>query len=254
MTKALSGRLWLAAIGSLVVTTSQVAAQEDQWRTRAELGASVFFGNTSQTAVTSAASAERTSPVLGVLSRAAFTYGEGTDEQGIASVNKRAWNLAIDLSFDPEKPFNVFVRGKTESIFEKKIELRYNGGVGGKYQFLRSETGRAEFSLAVLSEKTIPRDETGRESTVVGKWASRFYMTRALADGRITFESETSYEPEFDDAGVFILNSKNSLAFQLSERLALQFSFVDQYDSEAKGRGARTNNDGQLFFSVVSTF
>ena len=32
------------------------------------------------------------------------------------------------------------------------------------------------------------------------------------------------------------------------------FSFVDSYDSEAELRGARSNNDGQIFVGVVGTF
>ena len=50
------------------------------------------------------------------------------------------------------------------------------------------------------------------------------------------------------------LTSRNSLAFQLSQRVGVQFSFVDSYDSEAQIRGARSNNDAQLFFGVVGTF
>ena len=44
------------------------------------------------------------------------------------------------------------------------------------------------------------------------------------------------------------------MAFQLSQRVGVQFSFVDSYDSEAEIRGARSNNDAQLFFGVVGTF
>ena len=53
---------------------------------------------------------------------------------------------------------------------------------------------------------------------------------------------------------MFTLTSRSSLAFQLSQRIGVQFSFVDSYDSEAEFRGARSNNDGQIFFGVVGTF
>jgi hypothetical protein len=36
--------------------------------------------------------------------------------------------------------------------------------------------------------------------------------------------------------------------------MAVQLSFVDAYDTEAEARGARSNNDGQIFFSLAATF
>lgn len=231
------------------------AAQESPaWKTRAELGASVFFGNTSQIALTTAASAERASDALGLVSRLTYTYGESTDADGNTSVNTRSWNIGTDIDLDPASPVNAFVRGKVESVFEKKIDLRWNVGGGAKVQFLRGPMGGAEFSLAIVAERTKPREEVNQPTVTVAKWSSRFVFTREMASGRVTFASETSYEPEFDRLGTFTLSLRNALAFQLTEGFALQVSVRDAYDSQAKSRGARTNNDGQLFFSVVSTF
>ena len=41
---------------------------------------------------------------------------------------------------------------------------------------------------------------------------------------------------------------------KLSEIISLKLSVVDQYDSRAKVRGARDNNDGRVLFSVLSSF
>lgn len=231
-----------------------VAQEASDWRTRAEFGASVFFGNTSQTVVTTTASAERTSAALGLASRMTFTYGEATDADGNTRVNNRAWNIGTDLNFNTSTPLNAFMRGKVESTFEKKIDLRWSIGGGGRIQFLRGSTSRAELSVAVVAERTIPRKETDQPTLTVAKWAGRFLFTREMAEGRVTFESDTSYEPEVKRFGTFTLNSRNALAFRLKSGLALQVSVRDAYDSSARSRGARTNNDGQLFFSVVSTF
>ena len=48
--------------------------------------------------------------------------------------------------------------------------------------------------------------------------------------------------------------SRNSIAFQLNTRIVVQLAFVDAYDTEAEARGARSNNDGQIFFSLAATF
>jgi Protein of unknown function, DUF481 len=239
---------------SFVVTISAAAQEANPSKTRAELGASVFFGNTSQIAVTTAATTERSSNDLGFVSRMSYTYGEATDLDGKTTVNKRSWNVGTDLNLYPERPVNAFISGKVESVFEKKIDLRWNVGGGARVQFFRGPTGGAEFSVAVVAERTIPRREVGQAAVTVAKWSSRVRLTRELAEGRITFQFDTTYEPEWRDLGTFTLGLSNSLAFQLTEGLALQVSVKDSYDSQAVSRGARTNNDGQLFFSVVSTF
>lgn len=229
-------------------------AEEAEWASTATLGASVFFGNTSQTAVLAGATAQRLSPVLEANAGISFAYGEARDPNGISSVNKRSWSASTQLDFDPTNPFNLFLSGKVESVFEKRIDLRWNAGGGARYQFLRQGPNRGSLALAVLGEQTRPRDATDEEIETVGKWSARLRYTREMAGGMITFSSDTQYEPELDDLAIFTLSSTNSFTFQLTEGLALQLQFVDDYDSEAEARGARTNNDGRLFFSVVTTF
>jgi hypothetical protein len=52
----------------------------------------------------------------------------------------------------------------------------------------------------------------------------------------------------------FTLTSRTSLAYKMTTSLALQASFLDNYDSEARDRGARSNNDGELLFGLSATF
>lgn len=84
--------------------------------------------------------------------------------------------------------------------------------------------------------------------------AARFKITKGVDEGRARFESDTTFEPEASDIAAYTLTSRNSIAFQLNQRIAVQLSFVGAYDSEAVARGARANNDGQIFFSLASTF
>jgi len=183
-----------------------------------------------------------------------YTYGESTDVDGNSRVNKRSWDVGIDLNFNPERSVNAFVSSKIESAFEKKIDLRWSLGGGGRLQFWRSPAGGGEFSVAVVAERTTPRAEAEQATATVAKWSNRVGFTREMAEGRITFTFDTTYAPEFKHLGTFTLGLRSALAFQLSEGLAFQISVMDAYDSQAESRGARTNNDGQLFFSVVSTF
>ena len=87
----------------------------------------------------------------------------------------------------------------------------------------------------------------------VAKWAGRFKLTKGAGDGRVRFGSDTTFEPEASDLAVYTFTSRNSIAFPLNMRIAAQLSFVDAYDTEAEVRGARSNNDGQIFFSLAAT-
>lgn len=238
---------------SLGPAAEPARGQDRNWAAKGELGASAFFGNTSQAAVTAALSGDVGRGLLHLNGRTGFAYGRATNEAGETFMNKRAWDIAVRLDFDPDTPLGAFVVSKVESVFEKKIDLRYSAGLGGKYQ-VGGDGTQAAFSVAMLVEKTIPRKETGVPEEVVAKWSAGFRLTRGSDGGRVRFETETSFEPEVKEVGVFTVTSRSSLAFQLSQRLGVQFSFVDSYDSEAEIRGARSNNDGQIFFGVVSTF
>lgn len=232
---------------------AQETADNRNWAAKGELGGNAFFGNSSQIAITAALSGDRGRGLLRLSGRTGFAYGRETNDAGESFMSKRAWDLVVRLGFDRGTELGAFVVSRVESIFEKKIDLRYSGGAGGKYQ-IGGGGIQAELTLALLVEKTIPREEAGVPESLVAKWAAGFRLEREIDDGRLRFETETSIEPELREPGVFTLTSRSSLAFQLSQRIGVQFSFVDSYDSEAELRGARSNNDGQLFFGVVGTF
>mgnify|MGYP006157452439 FL=1 len=225
------------------------------WEAKGELGASAFFGNTSQFAVTTAVSGEADRGILDLNGRFAFAYGEASNKLGETVMNKRAWEITSDVNFDAGASFKGFLLGKIESAYEKKIDLRYNLGIGGKYEgdFQGMET---EWSFAMLAEKTLPLEEKLFliERKIVAKWSAGFAFRKTLRDGRLTIESDLSVEPELKNLSSMTLSSRQSVSLQLNQSIAIQFSFVDSFDSEAQARGARSNNDGQIFFSLVSTF
>jgi hypothetical protein len=240
-------------VGPLGLVAQEATDETRSWAAKGELGGSAFFGNTSQAVITAALSGDRGRGLLRLSGRTGFAYGRETNDAGESFMSKRAWDLVVSLDFDPGTALGAFVVSRVESIFEKKIHLRYSGGAGGKYQI--GEGGiQAELTLALLVEKTVPREEAGVPESLVGKWAAGFRLEREIDEGRVRFEIQTSIEPRLREPGVFTLTSRNSLAFQLSQRVGVQFSFVDSYDSEAQIRGARSNNDAQLFFGVVGTF
>jgi hypothetical protein len=129
--------------------------------------------------------------------------------------------------------------------------------VGGKVGVVEgSDATRLELSLAVLAERTFPTERAldDADDELEAIWLARVRARRELSEGRVTLQSETRYQPTFDRIDDFTLTSTSSLAFALTEVVSLKLTFVDNYDSGAIERGARINNDGQFFVSVLSAF
>lgn len=238
-----------------LLSSAALEGQTAQWVVEGELGASVFFGNRDQTTLTTRAQMERADSSYEFTAKADFAYGEATDDAGTDFVNKRSWSVAGNIDYHPFSRVNPFVFGTMQSSYEKRIDLRYDAGAGGKITVLRSPTARVDFRGALLVEKTINADDGGSDgSETLARWSGRLRLRKDLRDGRVIFNSETAYQPVFDELDNFTVKSENSVSFEVSEIVSLKLSFVDMYDSGAEDRGARTNNDGQLFFSVLSSF
>lgn len=240
------------SLASLVVFQPS-AAQERNWELESELGATLSFGNTRQTDLLARSAFERADSTYEFAVNGRFLYGEAADEGGVSFVNKRGWLVASNVDYRPFSLVSPFVFGSVESSFQRRIQSRASGGIGGKVTFNREDRNRFDLSLALLAERTVPRDNL-MESETLARWSGRARYRRTLGDDRLTFDSQTSITPAFEDTSDFTLTSTNSLTYALTEVVRLRVSFLDNYDSRAEERGARTNNDGQLIFSVVSSF
>ena len=255
MTLRATVRTLLPVVLAAAAAAPARAQEEDRWTVEGELGASLFFGNTEQATLTSRLGAAMADSARELDAAAAFTYGEASDADGDDFVIKRSWEVGMTYDHHPFETVSPFVMGKLESSFEKRIEQRYNLGAGAKYTFDRRPEQRVDVSLALLAERTNPSDDVPTaENELLARWSTRLRARRTLADERVTVSHETFYRPELAEVSDFTLSTTTSLSFQLNQVVALKVTFVDAYDSEARARGARTNNDGQLFFSVLSSF
>lgn len=237
--------------------TAAQDGSEDRWKVEGEIGASVFFGNTSQTAFTSGLAVETQGRRQEFAADASFFYGEASTEDGGARVNKRSWRVTFELDPDAQARVTPFLSGKAEGSYEKRIDLRWNTGLGGRWRMFGSgPSSRLEVSVALLAERTLPsqRASDSVDDELEARWSARLKGRRVLSEGRVTLQTETHYQPAFDRASDFTLTSRSSVAFRLTEVVSLKMTFVDNYDSGAEARGARTNNDGQLVFGVLSAF
>lgn len=240
----------------LSLFAAPVAAQDAErpWKLNGELGASVFFGASEQTAVLSRANYELTDPRWEFGIAGSFDYGEADDPDDGRFVNKRAWSAQMSTDYLPSGRFSPFVFLAAEGSLQRQIDTRASGGAGGRYRFVDGERSRIDLSLAALAERTDPR-QMGTEPvevSTIGRWSTRFRVRQRFSEDRIVFDLVSFYQPRIGDFDQYTIDVTSSLTYALTSIVGLKISFVDRYDSRATSRGALSNNEGQLFFSVTA--
>jgi hypothetical protein len=141
-----------------------------------------------------------------------------------------------------------------ESSLEKRIVRRSSGGGGAKLVFVKNQGTSSDVSLALLAERTVTApSDTQRVEKVYARYSARYRLERKI-DDRVTFSLLSYYRPEFNALHRFTSTANIAATYKLAKALALKASFVDNYDSEARGRGARSNNDGDVLFGLIATF
>lgn len=242
----------------VVLAAAPLSAQSasggpDLWSGQAELSGSVFFGNNPQTVVTTRGALARGDSLYSLRSDARFIYGEATLE-GDDRVTRRGWvgNVALDLMpFGANTPF---LQAGYESSFEKRIRSRLNWGVGHKATLVRSTRSLVDVSLAILTERSAELDaESELHVRQLGRWSARVRGRRAMGE-RFTLAHETLYRPETAATSQFTIASSSSAQVRLTRRTALSLTLLDNYDSTARARGARVNNDGSLVAGLRADF
>lgn len=242
----------------VLLSASALGAQEAGWDGEAEVGANVFFGSTRQSLVSSRAEAAHADSTWEFEGAGDFTYGRATEEDGESRLTNRSWNTALTVDYLPFATVSWFGFAGLGSSFQRRIDLRGNGGAGVKYTFVRTDGALLDVSLALLAEKTsfdeeVEMLEDGAED-LLARGSTRLRAERTVGDDRIVLESESFYRPVVDDTGDYLVMTTNSATYRLTETFGLKLSLIDIYDSRAEERGAVSDHDGHLLFSLVGTF
>lgn len=239
----------LLALGASARAAAQDAPPR-RWRGALQGNGSILFGNTDQRVLGTRGSVTRADSVVEVDASLQLLYGDAEVEGERREVVKRLWLGVVSLDYRPAARTSPFVFGTFESSLEKQIAQRYSVGVGGKRTFVRSERSEASLSLAVLDERTVPLPAaTGRATTRLTRWSVRGRVRHAF-DERLRVSHITFWQPSVRAPSRFLVRSTTEAEYAVSQSVAVTLSLLDNYDSEAVARGARTNNDGQLLFGV----
>jgi hypothetical protein len=238
---------------ALAVFPVALNAQPLGTKVQGELSGNLFFGNTRQLLTTSRLGYEQVDSAYQTRTEGRFNYGQTKNDADVTEVSKRSWVVNGSADLRPFAAVVPFVQALLESSLEKKIDRRYSACTGARYNVIRSPLTDVIVSVGVLGERTKVLDTVpGTPEVGVGRGLTTLRVRRQFSD-RVTFTSESGYQPALRSFDRYTFNSDNSLQFKMSKRMSFTFSLRDTYDSEAMSRGARTNNDGELVVGVLTT-
>lgn len=149
----------------------------------------------------------------------------GTDNGDRVAESYRS-SLKVDAF--PEERWSPFAFASAERDRFRRLDLRTNTGGGVKYTFLRQEDSEVSVSLAVLHAR---EDFDGPESPAVdGRLSWRLKGRHELRDG-VVAEHMSFYQPVWDRADDYLLQSETVLAVQVFSLLAVTATYVYERDS-----------------------
>ena len=244
----------------LFVASSRAAtlcAQQVGWSGAVEANGSLFFGNVRDRVVAGRVHAAKADSTLEIRGDARWTYSDAARDGEERRVSGRTAFGSLGADYKPFARYSPFWFGAIESSLQQRIDQRLSTGVGAKLTFYREKSNDASVSVAVLAERTRPRVDADAtepaEVTRRRRWSLRGRVRQALTDG-ITFSHTTFYHPALTRANRFTVNSTTALAAKMTTKVSFTMTLVDVYDSEARARGAREYNDGQLLFGFKTEF
>ena len=252
-------RLTHAALGvalSACILVPGILCAQPAWERTIDASGSVLFGNASDQVVSARLQLARADSMLEVRTDSRFAYAASRVDRGERRVTGRTALVSLGVDYHPLRRYSPFWFGSVESSLQQQIARRVATGAGAKLTFHRRDADEASLSLALLGEQTRAR-RTAAGDAPASTWRTRWSLrarTRKQLNAMLRATHVTLYQPAVDRVDWYTIVSTSTLAAALTSAVALTATFHDTYDSEARGRGAISNNDGQLLFGVRAEF
>jgi len=242
-----------AAIALITVCPVASAAQGLGWSGAIEASGTMLFGNSSDRIVAAGVQLGRADSTLRVRTDARLRYADARSESGDRRVTGRALLASLGLDYVPFAAVSPFAFGSLETSVQLRVGRRVSVGAGGKYTFFNHPDGEASVSIALVGERTRAlADSADDQTSSRERWSLRARTRRRV--GPMKFSHVTFYQPSVADERRFTISSTSTLGIDVTKAIALNATLDLNYDSEARGRGAAKNTDGQLTFGIRTSF
>ena len=113
-------------------------AQDGGWNLEGEVGGALFFGNTSQTTLSTRLATGMEDSVREFSADGRFSYGQARNEDGESFVNKRSWKIGTSYTHEPSERFSAFLSSDLEGSYERRIDFRYDLSLPYLYRAIAS--------------------------------------------------------------------------------------------------------------------
>jgi len=215
------------------------------WKKEISLGYNISSGNTESSQLTLAAFINRKTK-HDEFTIKGDTYYSSSNEK----MDAQRWSALIrnDFNFWGNKWYNFYKLDADHDRFAN-IDYRLIPSTGIGYRFSDTPKWKAKLEGGLGFEHTSYRDATkdSGEATLLG----RAFFDKKFFDNLSITQDITIY-PSIEDRGQFRLHSETSFISPINEKLSLRFSFVDDYDSDARGNIKK--NDLRFTSSLVHSF
>lgn len=246
--------LAVAATVAPSVATAQAKAPPRPWSGGIEAAASLFQGNTDQRALFSKVELGRADSTMQFGGSLSFGYADAARDSLPRTVTRRTWLGALSLDYRPYADVSPFLFANYEASYEKRVLDRIGVGIGGKAVLLKNAATEANISVAMLAERLRPSRLSPDSNTITAaRWSGRARF-RHQFDARLKLSHTTFWQPRVSDLQIYTVNSASELSFAVRQSTSITISYLSQYDSAARGRGAQSNNDAQILLGVKSGF
>lgn len=225
------------------------------WKRTVEAAANLLLGAERQTVMSGRARVARADSMSELGLDVRYTYGAATRDDAQV-VTQRSWLGTFTLDGFPLTRHSPFLLALAESSLERRIGLRTSAGLGHKVTFVRTDAAKVSMSLAVITERTrtLARTDADSVETIrLARWSARLRASQAIGS-RGSFNLESYYRPALTGSGQFTMTNSASMGYKMTSAVQVKVSYRDDYDTEARLRGAESGYEGQLLFGIQADF
>ncbi len=259
-----SDRAWrlVVALAAMVLVGRSASGQAPStvWERSLELSGNYLYGNNDQAILSARTGVVRNDSSVALRLDTRFLIGV-TDREGQGKVmDRRSWVVAGSVDFRQYAPQSQFFFGSVERSLELRIDRRLSGGIGQKVSIVRDSTTRFDFSLGILGEQSLLPQATPVGSPAQPSLSNSLVRLsgrlryRKSFTARVGVDHTTWYRPDVAAFNRYLASSVSALSYSMTKRSHLQLSFQNDFDSLARSRGSRSNQNGQILVGASTKF
>lgn len=235
------------------------AAPKSRWERTIELNGNYLYGNTEQAILGVRTGVLRNDSTFAVRFDTRYTIGVTSGADGKRFMDRRSWSISTNGDYQQYGRESQFVFASLEQSFELRVDRRASVGFGEKVTFFRNDTSRFDVSGGLIGEHSrlfrpgVGGAPDGFGTRTLARLSLRLRYRHAFGS-RVSFDHVGWYKPEVSELGQWLGSSSSVVRYGVTKRTGLTLTLYNEYDSQARDRGVRSNITGQVLIGLVSKF